>query len=229
MSAPPSTSAPSRFVRLARLCNRHRWRTFGAWLLALVAIQVDRLERRRQGDLELPAARHREPARLRPARRALPGGQGRHATSSSTGRAAARCATARSGRASRPRSSGSRPTTTSPRVTSPFGPGGRLTEDGRIGVATLNYKESTNDITPADLETIQNAAFTARSPRLAGRARRPGRRGRALHQQPGPVGGHRHLRRRDRPARSRSARSWPPACRWWRRCSRSAARSASSR
>src|SRR3954470_12919873 len=40
MSAPPSTSAPSRFVRLARLCNRHRWRTFGVWLLALVAIQV---------------------------------------------------------------------------------------------------------------------------------------------------------------------------------------------
>src|SRR3954449_10120793 len=34
------SSRPSRFVRLARLCNRHRWRTFGAWLLALVVIQV---------------------------------------------------------------------------------------------------------------------------------------------------------------------------------------------
>ena len=31
---------PSRFVRLARLCNRHRWRTFLAWIVALVAIQV---------------------------------------------------------------------------------------------------------------------------------------------------------------------------------------------
>ena len=31
---------PSRFVRLARLCNRHRWRTFGVWLLALILIQV---------------------------------------------------------------------------------------------------------------------------------------------------------------------------------------------
>ena len=31
---------PSRFVRLARLCNRHRWRTFGAWLLALIVIQA---------------------------------------------------------------------------------------------------------------------------------------------------------------------------------------------
>src|SRR4051812_30976635 len=35
-----TASRPSRFVRLARLCNRHRWRTFLAWLLALVAIQV---------------------------------------------------------------------------------------------------------------------------------------------------------------------------------------------
>ena len=39
MSIGPS-SPPSRFVRLARICNRHRWRTFGAWLLALIVIQV---------------------------------------------------------------------------------------------------------------------------------------------------------------------------------------------
>src|SRR3954464_7010340 len=35
-----SSPRPSRFVRLARVCNRHRWRTFLAWLLALVVIQV---------------------------------------------------------------------------------------------------------------------------------------------------------------------------------------------
>src|SRR5205809_1407538 len=36
-----STSRPtSRFVRLARACNNHRWRTFGAWVLALIVIQV---------------------------------------------------------------------------------------------------------------------------------------------------------------------------------------------
>src|SRR5205085_9580367 len=40
-SAPPTDPpSPSRFVRLARLCNRHRWRTFGAWVLALIVIQV---------------------------------------------------------------------------------------------------------------------------------------------------------------------------------------------
>src|SRR3954451_21695149 len=40
MSTSTTTRPASRFVRLARVCNRHRWRTFGAWLLALVVIQV---------------------------------------------------------------------------------------------------------------------------------------------------------------------------------------------
>ena len=40
LPAPAPTSSSSRFVRLARVCNRHRWRTFAAWLLALVVIQV---------------------------------------------------------------------------------------------------------------------------------------------------------------------------------------------
>src|SRR3954470_11405773 len=34
------TRRSSSFVRLARACNAHRWRTFFVWLLALVAIQV---------------------------------------------------------------------------------------------------------------------------------------------------------------------------------------------
>src|SRR4051812_15353509 len=35
-----STVSSSRFVRLARICRAHPWRTFLVWLLALVAIQV---------------------------------------------------------------------------------------------------------------------------------------------------------------------------------------------
>ena len=96
-------------------------------------------------------------------------------------------------------------------VASPFGEGGRLTKDGRIGVATLNYKESTNDIEPDDLKDVQDAAFTARSDVAPGRARRPRRRGRALQREPG-------ARRRasaSSPPRSsccsRSDRSWRPA------------------
>ena len=165
MSAPPSTSAPSRFVRLARLCNRHRWRTFGVWLLALVAIQViassvgvkeissfrlPGTESQRAYDLlaqHFPAAkgdtdqivyRARAGTLRDPALRAR--------IEASLKRVAAHQDVAA--------------------ALSPFGPGGRLTGDGRIGVATLNYKESTNDITPEDLQAIQKAAFTARSPRL---------------------------------------------------------------
>ena len=44
MSSPLPSPSPaprdSRFVRLARACNRHRWRTFGAWVLALVVVQL---------------------------------------------------------------------------------------------------------------------------------------------------------------------------------------------
>src|SRR4051795_75968 len=36
----PTTRTPSRFVRLARACNAHRWRTFFAWLVALIALQA---------------------------------------------------------------------------------------------------------------------------------------------------------------------------------------------
>ena len=39
-TSPAASSQSSRFVRLARVCNRHRWRTFLAWLLALIVVQV---------------------------------------------------------------------------------------------------------------------------------------------------------------------------------------------
>ena len=39
-TSPAASPQSSRFVRLARVCNRHRWRTFLVWLLALVVVQV---------------------------------------------------------------------------------------------------------------------------------------------------------------------------------------------
>ena len=48
-------------------------------------------------------------------------------------------------------------------VQSPFSEGGQITKDGRIGVASIIYDRSTNDITPETLEKVENAAFTARS------------------------------------------------------------------
>jgi RND superfamily putative drug exporter len=152
----------SRFVRLAGLCNRHRWRTFLAWLLALVAIQaiagavgvkeissfrLPGTESQRAYDLlaeHFPAAKGDTDQivyRARSGRLSEGGTRFRIQTSLAQLRHNKDVAS----------------------VASPFAQGGRLTRDGRIGVATLNYKESTNDIDPDDLKEVQDIAFGARS------------------------------------------------------------------
>jgi RND superfamily putative drug exporter len=157
-----TTRPPSRFVRLARLCNRHRWRTFLAWLLALAVIQI---AAQSVGVKEISSFR-------------LPGTESQRAYDllaqhfpAAKGDTDQLVYRAKSGTlndpANRARIEASlkkvRADHNVASVASPFGQGGRLTEDGRIGVATLNYKESTNDIDPKDLEKVQDAAFTARS------------------------------------------------------------------
>ena len=197
----PSRSS-SRFVRLARVCNRHRWRTFGVWLLALVVVQVVAVERRRQADLELPPAGNREPARLRPAGRALPGRQGRHRPARLQGAHAARSKDpANKARDRRRAQEGRRRRHRSPASQSPFSRG-RPADQGRPHRRRQRSptRRARTTSSPTTLEKVQNAAFTARSPQLQVEHGGPGRRGRALHQQPGPVGVRRHHRRRDRPA-----------------------------
>ena len=161
-----STSrTPSRFVRLARLCNRHRWRTFGAWVLALVAIQViasgvgvkqissfrlPGTESQRAYDLlaeHFPAAKGDTDQLVFRARTGtLKDGANRARIDAALKKVAGAGAVAS--------------------VDSPFSPRGQLTRDGRIGVASLNYKKSTNDIKPKTLEAVENAAFSARSAAL---------------------------------------------------------------
>jgi RND superfamily putative drug exporter len=158
----PPPRHTSRFVRLARLCNRHRWRTFGAWLLALIAIQViasgvgvkqissfrlPGTESQRAYDLlaqHFPAAKGDTDQLVF---RARTGTLNDGATRARIEAALRKVAAAKSVAG----------------VESPFTPGGRLSKDGRIGVATLRYSTSTNDIKPPALEKIENAAFTARS------------------------------------------------------------------
>jgi RND superfamily putative drug exporter len=154
---------PSRFVRLARLCNRHRWRTFGAWLLALIVIQViaSSVGVKQISSFRLPGTESQRAYDLLAAH--FPAAKG------DTDQLVykARNGTLRDSRA-RIEASLKR-VAADPHVAvvaSPFGPGGRLTPDGRIGVASLTYKESTNDLKPDELERIQDAAFTARSPAL---------------------------------------------------------------
>src|SRR4051794_12443312 len=165
MSAPPSTSAPSRFVRLARLCNRHRWRTFGVWLVALIAIQViassvgvkeissfrlPGTESQRAYDLladHFPAAKgDTDQIVYRAQSGTLNDPANKKAIEDSLKAVAANDDVAD--------------------VAGPFGEGGQLTKDARIGVATLNYKESTNDIKLDPLKAIQQDAFSARSASL---------------------------------------------------------------
>jgi RND superfamily putative drug exporter len=163
---PSSTRPASRFVRLARVCNRHRWRTFGAWLLALVVIQViasnvgvkeissfrlPGTESQRAYDLlaqHFPAAKGDTDQLVFKAR------QGTLTDAANKARidAALRKVAAQKGVVAR--------------VESPFSPGGQLTKDKRIGVATITYTKSTNDFKPKTLEKVEKAAFSARSPEL---------------------------------------------------------------
>jgi RND superfamily putative drug exporter len=158
----PATRPASRFVRLARICNAHRWRTFGVWLLTLVAIQaaasavgvkqissfrLPGTESQRAYDLlaqHFPAAKGDSDQLVFRARSgALTDKPNRARIDAALKRVAAADTVAT--------------------VDSPFSPRGQLTKDGRIGVATLNYEKSTNDIEPATLEKVEKAAFTARS------------------------------------------------------------------
>ncbi len=153
---------PSRFVRLARLCNRHRWRTFGAWLLALIVIQgvASSVGVKEISSFRLPGTESQRAYDLLAEH--FPAAKGDTDQIVYKARTGALTDTA-----NRFRIAGSLKEVRAQKdvasVASPFAEGGRLTKDGRIGVATLNYKESTNDIEPDDLKDVQDAAFTARS------------------------------------------------------------------
>jgi RND superfamily putative drug exporter len=164
-TSPAASSQSSRFVRLARLCNRHRWRTFLIWLLALVVVQViassvgvkqissfrlPGTESQRAYDLlaqHFPAAKGDTDQLVFKART----GTLKDAAIKARIDAALKKVAAQSSVAA---------------VQSPFSSGGQLTKDGRIGVANLTYTKSTNDIKPATLEKVENAAFTARGSEL---------------------------------------------------------------
>src|SRR5262245_46617185 len=162
MSA-PVPPPPSRFVRLARVCNRHRWRTFLAWVIALVAIQAiaSSVGAKEISSFRLPGTESQRAFDL--LEQHFPAAKGDtdqivyKARSGTLNDQRARIEASLKKVAADPNVAS---------VTSPFGEGGRLTQDGRIGVATVNYKGSTNDIKPDELEQVEKAAFTARSPEL---------------------------------------------------------------
>jgi putative drug exporter of the RND superfamily len=161
-----SPSRPdSRFVRLARLCNRHRWRTFGAWLLTLVAIQAiaSGVGTKEISSFRLPGTESQRAYDLLSAH--FPAAKGD--TDQVVFRA--RTGTLRDA-ANRSRIDSALKKVAASKnvatVESPFSSGGQVTKDGRIGVASLTYTKSTNDLKPKTLENIENDAFSARSASL---------------------------------------------------------------
>jgi RND superfamily putative drug exporter len=160
-----STRPTSNFVRLARLCGRHRWRTFFVWLAALVVLLgiASSVGTKKISSFRLPGTESQRAYDLLSAH--FPAAKG------DTDQIVFR---ARQGKLTDPalrtridaalkKVAGSKDVGS---VVSPFSAGGQITKDGRIGVGFLNYSKSTNDIDPAPLEEVEKAAFTARSPAL---------------------------------------------------------------
>src|SRR5215212_9369549 len=143
-----TASKPSRFVRIARLCNRHRWRTFGAWLLALVAVQVlaSAVGTKQISSFRLPGTESQRAYDLLAEHfPAAKGDTDQVVFRARTGTLADPATKARIQAALR--DVGDQGSVAS--VATPFQPGGRLTKDRRIGVATVTYTKSTNDFEPA--------------------------------------------------------------------------------
>ncbi|WP_354697669.1 MMPL family transporter [Paraconexibacter sp. AEG42_29] len=185
---PPSPAhTPSRFVRLARVCNRHRWRTFGAWVLAVILLLVigssvgtkeisnyrlPNTESQRAYDLlntHLPAAKgDTDQFVFKATTGTLRDGENRKAVEAAL--AAMKRGSDVAG------------------VESPFAPGGQLTEDGRTGVAFLTYSESTNDLELEDLEKIESSVFAQRSASLQIEHGGPGAQFVRFSNQEGDIG-----------------------------------------
>src|SRR3954451_19823270 len=144
--SPSPSRAASRFVRLAHLCNRHRWRTFFVWLLALIAVQViaSSVGVKEISSFRLPGTESQRAYDL--LAKHFPAAKG------DTDQLVfqARTGTLRDS-ANRARIDAALKKVKERRdvvasVESPFSPRGQVTKDGRIGVASLNYSKSTNDI-----------------------------------------------------------------------------------
>src|SRR3954449_13100658 len=159
------TRKPSRFVRLARACGAHRWRTFFAWLLALIVLQglAGAVGTKKISSFRLPGTESQRAYDLLAAHfPAAKGDTDQVVFRARNGKLTDSATKARIGAALKRVSE--KPNVGS--VVSPFSPAGQLTKNGRIGVALVNYDKSTNDIDPPKLEPVEKAAFSARSPSL---------------------------------------------------------------
>ena len=155
----------SRFVRLARACQRHRWRTLGGWLLALIALQAlaAGVGTRQIETVRLPGTESQRAYDVLAAHFPAVKGDTDQIVYRATRATLTDAANRLRIRASLHRIASDEHVAS---VQDPFGPGGRLTSDRRIGVATVTYRQGVNQIAPAALEHVERAAFLARAPGL---------------------------------------------------------------
>ncbi|MDX6676386.1 MAG: hypothetical protein QOE31_438 [Solirubrobacteraceae bacterium] len=156
---------PSVFVRVARWCMTHRWQTFVAWLLAVVAaVSLGQAVGTRDiSSFRLPDTESQDAYDLLAA----------HAPQANGGTDqlvyVARAGTLRDGvarvrmQASLQRVRGDRIVAS---VSDPLSRGGQLTPDGRIGVATITYKGEFQEFKAKDFKRVQVAAFSGRGAAL---------------------------------------------------------------
>src|SRR3954466_1619102 len=159
------TRKPSRFVRLARVCGAHRWRTFLAWRLALIVLQglAAAVGTKKISSFRLPGTQSQRAYDLLAAHfPAAKGDTDQVVFRARSGKLTDSANKARIGAALK--RVAAEPNVGS--VVTPFSPSGQISKDGRIGVALVNYDKSTNDIDPPKLEPVEKAAFSARSPSL---------------------------------------------------------------
>src|SRR3954466_13871239 len=182
------TRTPSRFVRLAHVCKAHPWRTFFAWLIALLLIQgiAAGIGTKKISSFRLPGTESQRAYDLLAAHfPAAKGDTDQLVFRARSGKLTDSATRARVDAAlKRVGASGS-----VGNVASPFSPSGQITKDGRIGVALVNYDKSTNDIAPSSLEKTEKAAFTARSPALQVEHGGPGAEIVRFENQQGPSEG----------------------------------------
>jgi RND superfamily putative drug exporter len=151
-------SKPSVFARLARWCMAHRWQTFLAWVIAVVAaVSLGQAVGTRDiSSFRLPDTESQAAYDLLAA----------HAPRANGGVDqlvyVARTGTLRDGAARREMEASLRKVRGDRIVGSasdPLAPGAQLTPDGRIGVSTVTYKGEFQTYKPADFKRVETAAF----------------------------------------------------------------------
>jgi len=164
MTTTPSATS-SVFVRLARWCMAHRWQTFVAWVLAVVAaIFVGQAVGTRDiSSFRLPDTESQAAYDLLAAHQPQANGLTDQLVYVA-GAGSLKDGTARDRMQASLQKVGGNPIVAS--VSDPLAPGAQLTPDGRIGVATITYKGEIQDFKVKQFKSVQDAAFSARGPDL---------------------------------------------------------------